>query len=235
MSTAWSLARSLKDVEVTIIEPCPCLGGVACTKEMNGQVINYGVQGGAPASHRNIISLIREFGEDIDDAHLSVSFGKGEYHWSNYEDSGLQQRLQPDIQRFGRLIKWISRLEFLTLFLSIDTVMKWSRLSQEFRERMVYPLVALFFGTGNQTPNMSAAIVARVFNDPSLALFEYSPKRHPALFRGSCKLQKLHSSKSRAPACFLAPFFQLRVASSQVWQFSAPYSARRPRSLNPKP
>lgn len=42
---------------------------------------------------------------------------------------------------------------------------------------MVYPLVALFFGTGNQTPNMSAAIVARVFNDPSLALFEYSPER----------------------------------------------------------
>ena len=55
--------------------------------------------------------------------------------------------------------------------------MKVARLSREFRERMVYPLVALFFGTGNQTPNMSAAIVARVFNDPSLALFEYSAKR----------------------------------------------------------
>ena len=73
------------------------------------QFVNYGVQGGAPASHRNINSLLKEFGEDIDDAHLSVSFGKNEHHWSNYEDSKLQQRLQADIQRFGRLIKWISR------------------------------------------------------------------------------------------------------------------------------
>ena len=41
---------------------------------------------------------------------------------------------------------------------------------------MVYPLVALFFGTGNQTPKVSAAIIARVFRDPSLALFEYDPE-----------------------------------------------------------
>lgn len=42
---------------------------------------------------------------------------------------------------------------------------------------MVYPLVALFFGTGNQTPHVSAAVIARVFRDPSLALFEYDPER----------------------------------------------------------
>lgn len=179
VSTAWSLARSLHhELDITIIEPCSSLGGVACTKDVgNGQFINYGVQGGAPASHRNIISFLREFDEEIDDANLSVSFGKNEYHWTNYHDSELQKRLQKDIERFGRLIKWISRLEFITLFLSIETVMKFTNLSQEFRDRMVYPLVALFFGTGNQTPNMAAAIVARVFNDPSLALFEYSPER----------------------------------------------------------
>ena len=42
---------------------------------------------------------------------------------------------------------------------------------------MVFPLTALFFGTGNQTPRVSAAVVARVFLDPQLRLFEYSPKR----------------------------------------------------------
>ncbi|CAB9499591.1 flavin-containing amine oxidasedehydrogenase [Seminavis robusta] len=179
VSTAWSLARSVHEkVDVTIIEPCPSLGGVACTKYLdNQQFLNYGVQGGTPASHRNIIAFLKEFNEDIDDAHLSVSFGKGPYHWTNYQDSPLQQTLQKDIRRFGTLLKWISRLEFVTLFLSIDTVLEWACLSQEFRDRMVYPLVALFFGTGNQTPHMSAAVVARVFNDPSLALFEYSPDR----------------------------------------------------------
>ena len=35
---------------------------------------------------------------------------------------------------------------------------------------MVYPLVALFFGTGNQTPFISSAILERVFMDPSMRL-----------------------------------------------------------------
>lgn len=48
--------------------------------------------------------------------------------------------------------------------------------SEDFQNRMVFPLTALFFGTGNQTPYVSAAVVARVFLDPELRLFEYSPK-----------------------------------------------------------
>jgi predicted NAD/FAD-binding protein len=38
---------------------------------------------------------------------------------------------------------------------------------------MVYPLTALFFGTGNQTPYVSSAIIARVFLDSNLKLFDY--------------------------------------------------------------
>jgi hypothetical protein len=37
--------------------------------------------------------------------------------------------------------------------------------------------VALFFGTGNQTPNVSAAVISRVFLDPDLRLFDYCPQR----------------------------------------------------------
>lgn len=51
------------------------------------------------------------------------------------------------------------------------------RFSKEFRNQMVLPLVALFFGTGNQTPNVAAAIIARVFLDPDLRLFDYCPHR----------------------------------------------------------
>lgn len=49
--------------------------------------------------------------------------------------------------------------------------------SEDFRTQMVLPLVALFFGTGNQTPSVSAAVIARVFLDPDLRLFDYCPKR----------------------------------------------------------
>ena len=47
------------------------------------------------------------------------------------------------------------------------------RFSDEFRNYMVFPLTALFFGTGNQTPSVSSAIIARVFLDPDLKLFDY--------------------------------------------------------------
>ena len=43
--------------------------------------------------------------------------------------------------------------------------------------QMVFPLTALFFGTGNQTPNVSSAIMARVFLDEDLRLFDYDTKR----------------------------------------------------------
>ena len=100
---------------------------------------------------------------------------RGENNWKNYERKALQQRLKSETARFGVVIKWIARLEFITIFLSIDFVLRLCRFSADFRNRMVYPLVALFFGTGNQTPKVSAAIIARVFRDPSLALFEYDP------------------------------------------------------------
>lgn len=41
----------------------------------------------------------------------------------------------------------------------------------------MYPLTALFFGTGNRTPEVSAAVVARVFLDAKLRLFDYDPQR----------------------------------------------------------
>ena len=75
------------------------------------------------------------------------------------------------------MLKWVSRLECVTIFLSIDFVLRLFRFSADFRQRMVYPLVALFFGTGNQTPKVSAAVIARVFLDKSLAIFEYDAER----------------------------------------------------------
>lgn len=40
---------------------------------------------------------------------------------------------------------------------------------------MVYPLMALFLGTGNQTPNVSSAILERLFTDKNMRLWDYSP------------------------------------------------------------
>ena len=178
MAAAWSLSRFPDRYDVTVIEPGDVAGGVACTFQLeDGTPVNYGVQGGSPAAHANTIELMRTFGVEVGPTKLDVSFGKGEYNWKNYEEKPLQRRLASETRRFGIVLKWLSRFEFLTIFLSIDFVLRVLRFSNEFRHRMVYPLVALFFGTGNQTPSVSSAVIARVFLDRSLAIFDYDPER----------------------------------------------------------
>lgn len=45
--------------------------------------------------------------------------------------------------------------------------------SRDFGEKMVYPLIALFLGTGNQTPHVPCGIVERLFDDPNMKLWDY--------------------------------------------------------------
>lgn len=177
MACAWSLSRHPEDFDVTLLESLPEVGGVASTCEIHGgEEINDQVQGGAP-SYRNNLLFFKEFGFETHSVDFKIAFGTGEYAWSNHRDSELVKRLEPDIKRFGRALKWVNRLEPIFVFVPIHRVLKMWGFSEDFQNRMVFPLTALFFGTGNQTPYVSAAVVARVFLDPELRLFEYSPER----------------------------------------------------------
>lgn len=48
--------------------------------------------------------------------------------------------------------------------------------SKDFGDKMVYPLIALFLGTGNQTANVACAILERLFDDPNMKLWDYDPE-----------------------------------------------------------
>jgi hypothetical protein len=50
---------------------------------------------------------------------------------------------------------------------------------QDFGDIIVFPLVALFFGTGNQTPYISSAILERVFMDPNMRLVRWTHDSFP--------------------------------------------------------
>ena len=93
------------------------------------------------------------------------------------EPSPLVARCADDIERFGRLLERVSRFEPIYIFVPIHKLLESNNFSDEFQNAMVFPLVALFFGTGNQTPYVSSAVIARVFLDPELRLFEYDRKR----------------------------------------------------------
>lgn len=78
-------------------------------------------QGGAP-SYRNNVLFFQEFGCKTHSVMMKVCFGKGEFSWTNHADSALVQRLHKDIERFGRVLKWIHRFEPLFVFFPIHRV-----------------------------------------------------------------------------------------------------------------
>ena len=138
---------------------------------------NDGVQGGAP-SYRNTLRLLGELGFEVSWLDMTVSFGTGERHWSNVgAETALVRRCRGDIRRFGELLRRVARREWYYAFVPVSKLLRRNNFSEEFASGMVYPLTALFFGTGSQTSRVSSVLVARVFNDPKLRLFEYDEER----------------------------------------------------------
>ena len=173
-AAGWSLSRFPEKFDVHIWEKQPIAGGQATSVEIDSvdTFINDGVQGG-PFSYRNTLALHKKFGFEPQPVEMKISFGKGDTNWTNYSKTPLVERLQKDIARFGKVLRWISRFEFIFAVLPIHKVLSMFRFSDDFVNLMVLPLVALFFGTGNQTPYVSSAMIARVFLDPELRIFDY--------------------------------------------------------------
>ena len=168
MACAWSLSRFPERFEVEVWEALPETGGVASTCAVAAPeagaagdaaaagcsrrapvLINDQVQGGAP-SYRNNLAFFREFGFEPHPVELRIAFGTGAAAWTNHSDSALAARLAPEIARFGRLLRWVYRLELVAAFVPIHRLLRWGGFSAEFQNEMVFPLTALFFGTGNQ-------------------------------------------------------------------------------------
>jgi uncharacterized membrane protein YgcG len=84
-----------------------------------------------------------------------------------------------DIRRFGVLlwvVKWTMPLLGLVPIGVMIRVLCYPFFSRDFGDRMVYPLIALFLGTGNQTARVPSAIVERLFDDPNMKLWDYDPE-----------------------------------------------------------
>nr|KAG5692076.1 hypothetical protein BaRGS_021508 [Batillaria attramentaria] len=196
-AAAYCLAKDKDKFSVDVWEKASVAGGVATSNDIRGNTfVNDGVQGGCP-TYRNTLNLMQEFGFETNPVYMMISFGKNETAWTNYTKTDLIQRLAPEIKRFGRTLRIINKLEMFFIFIPINKVLSWFGFSDEFRNEMVFPLTALFFGTGNQTPNVSAAIVARVFLDDDLRLFDYDSERllsqTPEMFAFP-KLEKMYQT-----------------------------------------
>jgi predicted NAD/FAD-binding protein len=173
ISAAWNLSQHPDQFEVEVWEKSEIPGGVATSKELDdGLYINDGVQGGSPMYH-NTINLMERVDMHCSPVKMKFSFGQGENAWNNTKPSLLQRKFKSEIARFGTVIKIVDTLKFIFAFVPIWIVMKLFLFSDEFASLMVYPLIALFFGTGNQSDRVSTTLVTQIFENSEARMFDY--------------------------------------------------------------
>ena len=195
-SCAAGLAAHPDKFKVTLLERNDTVGGQASSiaideTKFGAPWVNNGVQGGSGVRltllsgmtdktdlgfkiFKHTFKIFRSLGYPVQPVDLQISFGKGtNSFWTNVFPSSLVEQYAGDIKKFGyflKVIKWT--LPMLGL-VPIRIILPMFWFSKDFGDKMVYPLMALFLGTGNQTANVPCGIVERLFNDPNMKLWDY--------------------------------------------------------------
>lgn len=180
MSCAATLAQHPDKFKVTIIERGNVCGGQATSipldeNKFGASWMNNGVQGGSPI-FKHTFNFFQKYNHPPEEVKLQVSFGKGkDGFWTNVFPSQLVEQYKSDIKKFGFFLKLIKYTMPVLGLVPIRIMLRLLFFSRDFGDKMVYPLIALFLGTGNQTANVPSAIVERLFDDPNMRLWSYDP------------------------------------------------------------
>jgi hypothetical protein len=126
---------------------------------------------------KHTFNFFRQYGHEPQEVKLQVSFGKGkEGFWTNCFPSNLVDEYSADIKKLGKVLKIIKWTMPILGIIPIRIMLRMFFFSKGFGDKMVFPLIALFLGTGNQTANVSCAILERLFDDPNMKLWDYDPQ-----------------------------------------------------------
>ena len=180
MACASTLAQHPERFHVTLIESADVCGGQATSIPLDAETygaswLNNGVQGGSQIFAHNF-NFFEKYGHKAEEVKLQVAFGKGEDgFWTNVFPSQLVDKYRKDIKKFGKWLQFVKYLMPAVGWMPLKFLVKLGNFSKGFPEKMVIPLMALFLGTGNQTPNVASAILERLFQDPNMKLWSYSP------------------------------------------------------------
>src|SRR6201996_5650707 len=158
MSTAYHLSQHPEKYDITLIDAVDYCGGQAFSiplnKERHGASwFNQGVQGGSYIFHHTLTMFARQ-GFHADPVNLQVSFGKGETFWTNVFPTELIKKHQSEVHRLGLAINLMRWFEIFFALIPMRIFFKLWLFSEEFTNAVALPMVALFLGTGNETPNV---------------------------------------------------------------------------------
>ena len=175
MSCAHHLSNHPDKFDVTVVDAVDYCGGQAYSipldKDKTGASwLNQGVQGGSYIFHHTLTMFARN-GFWADPVNLQVSFGKGELFWSNVYPTKLLEKHAKEVLRFFTMLKVVRALEIFFALLPIKYLVKLFRFSEEFANVVALPMVALFLGTGNYSPEVPSMVLERLCTSPTYGMW----------------------------------------------------------------
>ena len=175
MSCAHHLSQHPDKFDVTLIDAVDYCGGQAFSipidKEKHGASwLNQGVQGGSFIFHHSMTMFARQ-GHHADPVKLQVSFGKDDTFWTNVFPTKLLARHGKEIKRFQTMMKIVRWFEVFFALIPVKYVMKLFMFSEEFTNTVALPMLALFLGTGNATPEVPMIVLERLVTSPTYGMW----------------------------------------------------------------
>ncbi|GAA5914445.1 hypothetical protein JCM5296_002141 [Sporobolomyces johnsonii] len=172
---AEQLSQKKELFDVTLVEAQDYCGGQAFSipldeKKYGAAWMNQGVQGGSHIYHHTF-HMLKQQGMEAKPVDLEVSFGKGEHFWTNVFPTKLVEKHAKEIKRFKWAVKVMRWFEVFFALIPIKISLKMFFFSNEFIERMIYPGLALFLGTGNATPDLPTIMLERMFTSPTYGMW----------------------------------------------------------------
>ena len=178
LGAAWALHHHPDRFDFRLYEAREQLGGNAVTADMpqdDGSTIPFDISVTAliPSVYDHILLLLEQFGIEVFDItfNYSVRYRGGVY--AHDFDSDIREELQPEIEKFQRLLRRLHRFGWLTRsqskflnalnpfnYISMGTLLNLGGFSSDFRYKVLKPMFVNFLMATNVF-DMPAALFAR--------------------------------------------------------------------------
>ncbi|MYH13800.1 MAG: NAD(P)-binding protein [Gammaproteobacteria bacterium] len=167
LGVAYALHRQPDRFDFRLFEAQPQIGGNAITADMpqeDGSSIPFDISVTAciPSVYHHIVLLARQYGIDIVPTRFSYSVKYRGEIYAHDLDSEIGRALQPEIEKFQRLLKrlqWFGRLNWTRSkllnalnpfnYLSMGAVLNFGRFSGDFRYKVLKPMFVNFLMATN--------------------------------------------------------------------------------------
>ncbi len=178
LGVAWALHRHPERFDFRLFEAQSQIGGNAITVHMpqdDGTSIPFDISVTAciPSVYHHILLVMQQHGIDLVDTRFSYSVKYRGGLYAHDFDSDIRRQLQPEIERFQKLLrrlKWFGRLnrsrsKLLSAFnpfnyVSMGTILSLGKFSGDFRYKVLKPMFVNFLMATNVF-DMPASLFAR--------------------------------------------------------------------------